>query len=68
MDGYMKKISYLKHQFDDDLVRRLIYSMSGGEPEQGENSIYIRKSDEVVLYVMTERLAEVDRKTSAGDT
>jgi len=42
--------------------------MSGGEPEQSENLIYIRNSDEVVLYVVTERLAEVDRKTSAGDT
>lgn len=27
MDGYMKKTSYLKRQFDDDLVRRLIQSI-----------------------------------------
>lgn len=27
MDGYMKKTNYLKRQFDDDLVRRLIQSI-----------------------------------------
>lgn len=27
MDGYMKKTSYLKQEFDDDLVRRLIQTI-----------------------------------------
>lgn len=27
MEGYMKKTSYLKREFDDDLVRRLIHSV-----------------------------------------
>lgn len=27
MEGYMKKTSYLKREFDDDLVRRLIQTV-----------------------------------------
>lgn len=47
IDGYMKKINYLKREFDDDLVRRLLQSVrvfNGSKIEiQFQSGIVIRQ-------------------------